>query len=114
MAAEHLITEWMRNGKRHLLAAATKQVKQQFNPKHWQVFHFYALQRWAPREVVRVLRVSVARAYLVKHWVGALIRGDQEFGSGLDLNSTPGPRAGQRWNGFALSARGADETPALR
>jgi RNA polymerase sigma factor (sigma-70 family) len=65
---------WDEEWEKHLLATATEQVKQQVKPEHYQMFHFYVLQRWPPREVARVLRVSVAQVYLAKHRIGRLLR----------------------------------------
>jgi RNA polymerase sigma-70 factor (ECF subfamily) len=64
---------WDEEWQRHLLATATERVKHQVKPEHWQMFHLYALQHWPPREVARVLRVSVAQVYLAKHRVGRLL-----------------------------------------
>ncbi len=65
---------WDEEWEKHLLAAATERVKQRVKPEHYQMFHFYVLQHWPPREVARVLRVSVAQVYLAKHRVGALLK----------------------------------------
>ena len=47
---------------------------QQVKPEHYQMFHLCALQDWPPCEVARVLRVSVAQAYLAKHRIERLLQ----------------------------------------
>lgn len=61
--------EWQKN----LMTAALERVKRQVNARQFQIFDLYVLQNWPADEVARTLRISVARVYLAKHRVAALL-----------------------------------------
>jgi RNA polymerase sigma-70 factor (ECF subfamily) len=62
--------EWQNN----LMAAALDTVKREVNPKQYQMFDFYVLQKWPARDVARTLKVNVAQVYLAKHRISALVK----------------------------------------
>ena len=49
-------------------------IPDQVEAKQWQMLDLYAVKEWTPREVARVMGVSVGRVYLVKHRVSALLK----------------------------------------
>lgn len=64
-------TEWREN----IYQAALTQVRQQANPKHFQVFDYCVTQGLSAPEVARMLGMNVAQVYLAKHRLsGALKR----------------------------------------
>ena len=65
---------WDREWHTTLLAAACERVKRQVDSKQWQIFDLYVLKEWHPREVASSLGISVARVYLAKHRVSALVK----------------------------------------
>jgi DNA-directed RNA polymerase specialized sigma24 family protein len=52
---------WDQEWQATLLAAALEKVKAQVDAKQWQMFDLYALKEWTPREVARVMEVSVGQ-----------------------------------------------------
>jgi len=65
---------WEKEWQTTLLEAALEKVKAQVDLKQWQIFDLYVLKEWSAPEVAKALGVSVARVYLAKHRVGALVR----------------------------------------
>jgi RNA polymerase sigma-70 factor (ECF subfamily) len=65
---------WEKEWHTTLLAAALEKVKAQVDLKQWQIFDLYVLKEWSAPEVAHALAVSVARVYLSKHRVGALVK----------------------------------------
>lgn len=65
---------WQEEWDRNSLHAALQRAKARVDPKHYQVFDLYALQELAPSEVARIMNISVAKVYLVKHRVGRVVR----------------------------------------
>jgi RNA polymerase sigma-70 factor (ECF subfamily) len=62
--------EWERN----LMNAALAKVKDQVNPKQFQMFNFYVLKEWPVSEVAKTLGVTVAQVYLAKHRISSLVK----------------------------------------
>lgn len=65
---------WQEEWDRNTLHAALQRAKTRVDPKHYQVFDLYALQELSPSEVARMMSISVAKVYLVKHRVGRVVR----------------------------------------
>ena len=61
-----------------MLEAASEKAKRQVDLKQWQIFDLYVLKNWPPREVAKALGVSIARVYLAKHRVSAVVRKEVE------------------------------------
>ncbi|MCL4178034.1 MAG: sigma-70 family RNA polymerase sigma factor [Verrucomicrobia bacterium] len=83
--------EWQRN----LLEAAIQRVRSRVDPRQFQIFDCYVLKEWSPKEVTRVLGVSVGQVYLAKHRVSALVKKEAERieqGRAGDPPSTAGRR----------------------
>ena len=73
-AGSRLDALWNEEWQKSLLEAAMKKVKEQVNPRHYQLFHLYVIKQLPILEVARSLRVSVGQVYLAKHRVSALIK----------------------------------------
>ena len=65
---------WNEEWERNLTDAALARVKQQVNPKQFQMFNFYVLKQWPVKEVAKTLGVTVAQVYLAKHRISALAK----------------------------------------
>ena len=65
---------WNEEWERNLMDAALARVKQQVNPKQFQIFNFYVLKQWPVKEVAKTLGVTVAQIYLAKHRISALVK----------------------------------------
>jgi RNA polymerase sigma-70 factor (ECF subfamily) len=65
---------WDAEWERNLMDAAIANVKQQVNPKQFQIFNFYVLKEWPVGEVARTLDVNAAQVYLAKHRISGLIK----------------------------------------
>ena len=66
--------EWQRN----LLGMALAKVKQETNPRHYQIFDCYVMKGWSVAKVVETLGISAGQVYLAKHRVGKVLRREME------------------------------------
>lgn len=66
--------EWDAAWERNLLAQAMEGVREQIEERQFQVFDLNVSKGWSPAEVARTLGISVARVYLTKHRVSALLK----------------------------------------
>jgi RNA polymerase sigma-70 factor (ECF subfamily) len=62
--------EWQKNH----MAVALERVKEQANPRHFQIFDLYVLQDWTANEVAEKLQIGVAQVYLAKHRISAALK----------------------------------------
>jgi RNA polymerase sigma-70 factor (ECF subfamily) len=69
---------WDQEWQTALLEAVLGKVKRQVDLKQWQIFDLYVLKEWSPRDVANALEVSVARVYLVKHRISALLKRERK------------------------------------
>ena len=67
-------TIWNEEWEHSLADAALARVKQQVNPKQFQIFNFYVIKGWPVKEVARTLGVSVTQIYLAKHRISAAVK----------------------------------------
>jgi len=65
---------WDEEWEKNLADAALARVKQEVNPKQFQIFNFYVLKQWPVKEVTETLGVTVAQVYLAKHRISALVK----------------------------------------
>ena len=65
---------WDEEWEKSLLSAALQRVKPHLKPEHYQIFDLYALRQLPVSQVAELMGVSVARIYLVKHRVAALVK----------------------------------------
>ena len=72
---------WDAEWRSNLLATALKRIRQQVDPRQFQIFDCYVTKGWPAARVARELGVSLAQVYVGKHRVGALL---QKIVAGLD------------------------------
>jgi RNA polymerase sigma-70 factor (ECF subfamily) len=72
--SERLNALWEEEWKQDLLERAVGRLKARVEAKPFQIFDLYALQGWSAREVARSLGVSMARVYVTKHRMSALLK----------------------------------------
>ena len=65
---------WNEEWEKGMTDAALARVKQQVNPKQFQMFNFYVLKQWPVKEVARTLGVTATQVYLAKHRISALVK----------------------------------------
>ena len=70
--------EWDQAWEKRLFETALERVKEQVDLKVYQIFDLYVVKQWPAREVARSLGVSLARVYLTKHRVSALLKQEVE------------------------------------
>ncbi len=71
--SERLNALWEEEWKKDLFERALERVREKADEKHFQIFDLYALQKWPARKVARSLGVSLARVYVTKHRLAALL-----------------------------------------
>jgi RNA polymerase sigma factor (sigma-70 family) len=64
---------WEEEWHKNLMTTALERVKHQVRARQFQIFDLYVLQNWPAAEVARTLKINVARIYLAKHRVSALL-----------------------------------------
>jgi RNA polymerase sigma factor (sigma-70 family) len=62
--------EWEAN----LFLLAVEKIKDQVNPKHFQIFDLYVLKKWPAGKVAQTLGVSSALVHLTKHRIAKLVK----------------------------------------
>lgn len=67
-------SEWDADWEKNLLTQALARVSEQIDERQFQIFDLYVIKDWPPGRVAKMLGVSVARVYMSKHRVGALVR----------------------------------------
>ncbi len=73
-AGADLEAVWDREWEKNLVDAAIARVKNQVNPKHYQIFDLYVLKQWPLEKITQTLGVNMGQVYLAKHRVTALIK----------------------------------------
>jgi len=66
--------EWDQEWEKGLFARALERVSQQIDERQFQIFDLYVTKGWPAGRVAKMLGVSVARVYLTKHRVAALLK----------------------------------------
>lgn len=67
---------WEEEWRKDLFERALERVKALVDEKRLQIYDLYALQGWGAREVARSLGVSLARVYMTKHRISALLKSE--------------------------------------
>jgi RNA polymerase sigma factor (sigma-70 family) len=62
--------EWQKN----LVDAAMERVKRKVNPEHYQIFYLHSVKNMAARDIGKLLGVSAAKVYVVRHRVAHLVK----------------------------------------
>jgi RNA polymerase sigma-70 factor (ECF subfamily) len=66
--------EWDQEWEKGLFTRALERVSQQIDERQFQIFDLYVSKDWPARRLAKMLGVSVARVYLTKHRVAALVK----------------------------------------
>ncbi len=66
--------EWDSAWEKNLLAQALEPVRDRIDERQFQVFDLCVAKGWPPADVAQTLGISVARVYLTKHRVSALVK----------------------------------------
>ena len=66
--------EWDQEWEKGLLKCALERVSRQIDERPFQIFDLYVTKEWPAGRVAKMLGVSVARVYLTKHRVAALLK----------------------------------------
>ena len=64
--------EWQKT----VFEAALRKVKEQVNPKHYQIFDLYVVKRWPAHKVATTLGITSGKVFLVKHRMAALLKAE--------------------------------------
>ena len=86
--------EWDEEWERGLFTRALGRVSQEIDERQFQIFDLYATKGWPAGRVAKMLGVSVARVYLTKHRVTALLKkhvGRLEKAAAMALPGPTGP-----------------------
>lgn len=67
---------WEEEWRRHLLARALDRLGARLRPQERQVFQLGVVEGWPAAEVCQATGLSAARAYLIKHRVGRMVRAE--------------------------------------
>ena len=65
---------WEEEWRANLMKTALDRVKQQVNPKQYQVFHLLTVKQMSPESVAGLLNLKVPNVYLIKHRVAAAVK----------------------------------------
>ena len=66
--------EWDAEWEKNLVTQAMDQVRSKIEERQFQIFDLYVMKGWPPGEVAKTLGISIARVYLTKHRVAALVK----------------------------------------
>jgi RNA polymerase sigma-70 factor (ECF subfamily) len=66
--------EWDAAWEKNLLRQAMEHIRRRIDERQFQAFDLYVAKGWPPGEVAETLGISVARVYLIKHRVAALLK----------------------------------------
>ena len=65
---------WEEEWRENLMKTAVDRVKQQVNPKQFQVFHLLTVKQMPPESVASLLNLKVPNVYLIKHRVATALK----------------------------------------
>jgi len=66
--------EWDTAWDKNLFSLALERVRGKIDERQFQIFDLYAVKGWSASDVAQTLRISVARVYLTKHRVSAMLK----------------------------------------
>lgn len=70
--------EWDEAWRRNLLERALQRLQNRVSPEHFQIFHLAVIHNLPGSEVGRILGVSLAKVYVVRHRLTALLKREVE------------------------------------
>jgi RNA polymerase sigma-70 factor (ECF subfamily) len=65
---------WEQEWEQAVLDAAVARVREQVNPKHFQVFDYCVRQGWPAGKVASTLGMNIAQVYLARHRVSSAVK----------------------------------------
>ena len=65
---------WTEEWEKNLMDAAMERVKRKVNPEHYQIFYLHSVKNMAAGDIAKLLGVSIAKVYVVRHRVANLIK----------------------------------------
>lgn len=86
---------WEQEWEQAVLDAAVTRVREQVNPKHFQVFDYCVRQGWPAGKVATTLGMNIAQVYLARHRVSHAVKAaarlinDQRLHGGLSSTDPP-------------------------
>ena len=66
--------EWDEAWERNLIAKGMERVRERIDERQFQIFDLYVTKDWPPDRVAKTLGISIARVYLTKHRVAAMLK----------------------------------------
>lgn len=66
--------EWDQAWERNLMAQGLERVRERIDERQFQIFDLYVTKGWPAERVAKTLGISIARVYLTKHRVAALLK----------------------------------------
>ena len=71
--------EWDAAWEKNLLAQALERVRERIEERQFQVFDLNVMKAWPAKDVAQTLGISVARIYLTKQRVAALLKKEGDW-----------------------------------
>jgi RNA polymerase sigma-70 factor (ECF subfamily) len=68
-----LDAQWDQEGRKHVQAAALARIRNQVNPKHYQIFDAYVIKGWPTEEVMNTFKVTQANVFQIKKRIVTLL-----------------------------------------
>ncbi len=65
---------WEEEWQKNLVDAAMEKVKRRVPAKQYQIFYLHSVKNMAARDIAKLLGVSTAKVYVVRHRVGNLVK----------------------------------------
>jgi RNA polymerase sigma-70 factor (ECF subfamily) len=66
--------EWDAEWEKHLMAQGLERVRDRIDERQFQIFDLYVTKDWPAGRVAKTLGISIARVYLTKHRVAAMLK----------------------------------------
>jgi RNA polymerase sigma-70 factor (ECF subfamily) len=73
-ASADIAAYWERAWQRNLVDAAMERVKEKADPRQYEIFYLHVVKDLPAGQVAASLNVNLARVYLAKHRVSALVK----------------------------------------
>ena len=82
--------EWDQAWERNLVALGLERVRERIDERQFQIFDLYVTKDWPAGRVAKTLGISIARVYLTKHRVAAMLKREVRRLEKLTRCSVPG------------------------
>ena len=67
---------WSEEWEKNLVDAAMERVKRRVSPEHYQIFYLHSVKNMPARDIGKLLGVSAAKVYVVRHRVAHLVKNE--------------------------------------